>query len=89
MAIESDALARVNLPTIASELKLAAAAIEQQERGDEDPWEPLFHPKVFAKEHPGMKLVDYIIDPDVLKTMGVKLTRFRKKLRDQALEKHR
>jgi hypothetical protein len=29
MAIESDALARVNLPTIASELKLAAAAIEQ------------------------------------------------------------
>ena len=43
----------------------------------------------FAKEHPGMKLDDYIIDPDVLKTMGVKLTRFRKKLRDQALEKHR
>ena len=89
MAIESDALARVNLPTIASELKLAAAAIEQQQRGDEDPWEPHFHPKVFAKEHPGMKLEDYIIDPDVLKTMGVKLTRFRKKLRDQALEKHR
>jgi hypothetical protein len=36
-----------------------------------------------------MKLEDYIIDPDLLKTMGVKLTRFRKKLRDQALEKHR
>ena len=29
------------------------------------------------------------MDPDILKTLGVKLTKFRKKLRDEALEKHR
>ena len=42
-------MARINLPTIASELKLAAVVVNQYERGDEDPWEPLFHPKVYVK----------------------------------------
>ena len=89
MAIESDRLLRVNLPTVASDLKLASATIEQHERGDEDAWEPHFHPKVFAKEHPRMKIEDYIIEPDQLKTLGVKLTKMRKNIRDVALEQHR
>ena len=36
-----------------------------------------------------MKIEDYAIDADTLKSLGVKLTKFRKTLRDDALEKHR
>ena len=88
MAIESDALARVNLPTIKSELILASAIVNQYERGDEDTWEPHFHPKVYVKEHPGLKLDEHTMDSDSLKTLGMKLTKFRQNLRDVALEKH-
>ena len=88
MAIESDRLLRVNLPTVASDLKLASATIEQHERDDEDAWEPHFHPKVFAKEHPRMKLEDRIMDNDTLKALGVRLTRIRSELRDVAIEQH-
>jgi hypothetical protein len=77
MAIESDALARVNLPTIASELKLATSIVNQYEKDSDDEWEPHFHPKIYAKEHPRMKIEDHIIDSDTLKALGVKLTKFR------------
>ena len=89
MAIESDRLLRVNLPTVASDLKLANATLEQHESGDEDAWEPHFHPKMFAKDHPRMKIEDYIIEPERLKNMGQRLTRIRSDLRDVALEQHR
>ena len=36
-----------------------------------------------------MKIEDYAIDANMLKILGVKLTNFRKTLRDDALEKHR
>ena len=36
-----------------------------------------------------MKLEDYIIDPEQLKSLGTRLTKLRKALRDLALEKHR
>jgi len=36
-----------------------------------------------------MKLEDYIIDPEQLKSLGQRLTKLRKALRDLALEKHR
>ena len=77
MAIESDALARVNLPTIKSELILASAIVNQYEKDSDDEWEPHFHPKIYAKEHPRMKIEDHIIDSDTLKALGVKLTKFR------------
>ena len=88
MAIESDALARVNLPTIASELKLATTIVNQYENDSDDEWEPHFHPKIYAKEHPRMKIEDHIINSDTLKALGVKLTKYRQNLRDIALEKH-
>jgi len=77
MAIKSDALARVNLPTIKSELILASAIVNQYEKDSDDEWEPHFHPKIYAKEHPRMKIEDHIIDSDTLKDLGVKLTKFR------------
>ena len=82
MAIESDALKRINLPTIKSELILASATLNQQERLSEDSWAPHFHPKVYAKENPRMKLEDYIIDTDRLKKLGQRLTKLRKDLRN-------
>ena len=36
-----------------------------------------------------MKLEEYIIEPELLKTMSVRLTRMRTGLRDVALEQHR
>ena len=36
-----------------------------------------------------MKIEDYMIDAETLKALGAKLTKFRKTLRDDALEKHR
>ena len=77
MAIESDALARVNLPTIKSELILASAIVNQYEKDSDEEWEPHFHPKIYAKEHPRMKIEDHIINSDTLKALGVKLTKFR------------
>jgi len=62
--------------------------VNQYERGDEDTWEPHFHPKVYVKEHPGLKLDEHTMDSDSLKTLGMKLTKFRQNLRDVALEKH-
>ena len=89
MAIESDALARVNLPTIKSELILASAIVNQYEKDSDEEWEPHFHPKIFAKEHPRMKLEEYIMDSDTLKALGGRLTRIRSELRNVALEQHR
>ena len=44
---------------------------------------------LFAKQHPRMKRHEFILDSETLKGIGVKLTTFRKKLRETALEMHR
>ena len=62
MAIESDRLRRVNLPTIASELLVAQGVLNRQDSDQEGSWEPHFHPKIYAKEHPRMKIAEHVMD---------------------------
>ena len=49
LAIESDPLKRIVLPTIASEIELASVFFNEQDDDSEDEWDPYFHPKLFVK----------------------------------------
>ena len=53
------------------------------------PWRPSFHPKLFVKEHPRMKKQDYALDSETSKRLGIQITKYRKKLREEALVRHK
>ena len=86
MAIVQDPLKRVQLPTVAADLKLASATLNQSRAAADADWTPHFHPKTFVKEHPRMKLEDFNIAADQLETYGKQLTTIRKALREKAQE---
>ena len=89
LAIESDALKRIVLPTIKSELELASVQLSQVKEDQDEEWEPYFHPKIYVKEHPRMKKDEEVLDGETLKTLGVKITKFRKEIREKALEMYK